>query len=411
MTSYNSPFSGDVIQPTDVSYVAYEISQDLTLVWPVNGNVGDVAARIMNITATVDGLQVNMPPSNQVSVGQDALITNYGSHEYTINNPSGNEIAVVGVGQAKYIYLTNNNAVDGIWEVIDFGVGTSNVNASALAGSGLLAISNTLNQSHPSSPAGNGDTFASTDRALTKIWSSGVGSVTLPASGVIGDNWFILFKNNGTGTVTMSCTGVDKIDGQPSKTFQPNESAFIVCNGSGFVTVGYGVSTNFAFTALVKPVTSGTYNISPSEASSVIQEFVGTLTGNVVAQYPPVVGLYIVSNQTVAGGYSLTITTGVGGGATAVIPSGQQATLICDGTNFLNANTVQAGATTLSLINGSVSAPSLNFASENNTGIYRPGAGNIGFSILGTQRLNVSASGISVSGSGTFTGGISGGTF
>ena len=51
MTSYNSPFSGDVVQPTDVSYVSYTLTTDLTLVWPVNGNVGDVAARIMQIDA------------------------------------------------------------------------------------------------------------------------------------------------------------------------------------------------------------------------------------------------------------------------------------------------------------------------------------------------------------------------
>lgn len=128
-----------------------------------------------------------------------------------------------------------------------------------------------------------------------------------------------------------------------------------------------------------------------SEASSVIQTYVGTLTGNVTVTYPPVVQLYVVSNQTTAGGYSLTITTGVSGGANAIIPAGQQATLICDGTNFLNANTIAAGATTLSLNNGSAGNPALSFASETNTGIYRPSAGNFGISILGTQRFNLSA--------------------
>ena len=113
----------------------------------------------------------------------------------------------------------------------------------------------------------------------------------------------------------------------------------------------------------------------------------------------------------VDGGYSLTLTTTVVGGANAVIPPGQQATVICDGTNFLNANTTQAGATVVSLLNGTVGTPSLNFASETSTGIYRPSAGNLAVSVLGTQRLNVSATGVSVTGTGTFSGGVSGGVF
>ena len=36
------------------------------------------------------------------------------------------------------------------------------------------------------------------------------------------------------------------------------------------------------------------------------------------------------------------------------IPSSGQATLICDGTNFYNANTTQAGGTALSIISGTL---------------------------------------------------------
>ena len=54
--SFNSPFSGNVVQPTDVSYVSYTISADTQLQWPINSepNVA-YAARIMQITATVGG--------------------------------------------------------------------------------------------------------------------------------------------------------------------------------------------------------------------------------------------------------------------------------------------------------------------------------------------------------------------
>jgi hypothetical protein len=411
--SYNSPFTGNVIQPVDVSYRAIALSADTQLDWPVNGNATDnFAARIMEVTPSAGSLSLAMPPGNQVSVGQDALILNNGAYTFTVKTYDfAGTIVSIAPGQAKYIYLTNTSTEAGVWGIIAYGVGTSSPDASALAGLGLVASGSTLNQSHPTSGISSGATFATSQRAQTVIWSSGSGTVYLPSSATAGNNWFTLFKNNGTGTVTVGTTGGDLIDGVSSMNFSPNESAFLICTGSSYITVGYGQSTLFGFTALVKPVTSGTYNLTTQEISNTIQQYTGSLSGNVTAVYPQVVNLYVISNQTTPNGYTLTITTGAVGGASVVIPAGNQVTLICDGVNFLNANTIQAGATTVSLLNGSAAAPSLNFSSEATTGIYRPGAGQFGISILGTNRSILSATGLTVTGTGTFTSGVQGGAF
>ena len=412
MTTYTSPFTGDVVQPTDVSYASYSISADLTLVWPVNGNIStSVAARIMDITPSTSGLSVFMPPANQVSVGQDAFIKNPSAFTLTIKSSTGATLGTLTAGATRYFYLTNNSTASGTWSNIALGIGTSDPDATTLAGLGLKAIGATLNQASPTSSVTAGYTFTSTDRAQTKVWGGGTGSVTLPVASTIGDDWFFFFKNNGTGTVTINAQGSDTIDLSSSKEFQPNESAMIVCTGSVFVTVGYGVSNQFLFQSITKEVTSGSYTLSTSEASSLIQEYVGTLSGSVTITYPPVVAFYIVSNQTTSGGNTLTITTGVGGGANATVASGNQATLISDGVNFYNANTVQAGASVTSLANGSAANPSLSFASEANTGIYRSGTGSFNISILGTDRAEVNASGLEVTGTGTFSGGVLGGIF
>lgn len=410
--SYNSPFTGQVIQPTDVSFRGFTISTDTVLSWPINGNAtNNYAARIMDVTASSAGLSLLMPPANQTSVGTDALITNIGSNTFTVKNFLGGTIVSIAAGEVKYIYLTTNPTEAGTWGVIAFGASASTVSAGALQGLGVLAISNTLNQSHPTAGINSNYTFIGSDRAQTKIWNGGAGNATLTSASVLANNWFVLFKNSGTGTFTITASGANTIDGAPSKTFQPDDSAFIVCTGTNFVTIGYGVSNLFSFTSLVKPVVTGSYTLTPSESSNTIQEFIGTLTGNVTIIYPPAVNFYVISNQTVAGGFTLTLTTGVSGGATAVIPSGQQATIICDGSNFLNANTIQAGASTISLSNGSAGVPALGFASETNTGIYRPGAGEFGISVLGSQIVNVTATGVDIVGSGNFTSGIAGGTF
>jgi hypothetical protein len=410
--SYNSPFTGQVIQPTDVSFRAFNLNADVALSWPLNGNATDnYAARIMQVTPNAAGRKLYMPPANQTSVGTDALIRNMSAYSFDVVDFDGNVIITIASGKAWYIYITANPTTSGTWGVIDFGAGTSSADAGTLAGLGLIAISTTLNQAHPASTFINGYTFGSSDRAQTKVWGSGTGTVTLPPVSTVGNNWFMLLKNNGTGSLTVDCNLSETIDGGLTKNYAPGESSFIICTGTEFVTVGYGVSSTFAFTALVYPVTSGSYSLTSSEASNTIQEFVGVLSGNVTVSYPPVINLYIVSNQTTDNGYSLTLTTGVVGGSNAIIPPGQQATLICDGTNFLNANTVQAGATSLSLVNGSAGTPALNFGAETSTGVYRPGAGEFGISVLGTQRMGVTVSGVTVSGSGTFTTGISGGIF
>lgn len=409
--SYVSPFTGDVIQPTDVSYRAVTLTANTQLNWPSNSTTNaDYAARIMQVTASTAGLSMYMPPADQTSVGNDALIRNIGANTFTVKDYAGtNTIVSVAAGESKYIYITTNSTSQGTWGVIAFGVGTSGADAATLAGYGLVASGATLNQSHPSAAITTGTTFAATDRAQTRVWSGGSGTATLPAAASLGNNWFTLFKNNGTGSFIVSCTGAELIDGNSTKTFNPTESAFIVCTGTAYVTIGYGVSSSFVFTALTKNVTGGAVLLTNNEAANNIQEYVGSLTSNVTVTFPPIVNLYVISNQTTDNGFSLTVTTGLG--FTATIPPGQQATLICDGVNFLNANTTQAGASTVSLLDGSVGTPSLNFAAETSTGVYRPAAGEFGISVLGTQRLKATAAGVTVTGSGVFTTGIAGGTF
>jgi len=411
--SYNSPFSGTTIQPTDVSYRSVTLSANTQLQWPINGNAtDDYAARIMQVTATAPGLELRMPPANQTSVGNDALIRNVGANSFTVKDYAGtNTIITIAAGEAKYIYITANPTEQGTWGIIAFGTGSSSADAATLAGYGLLAVTTTLNQSHPVTTFGSSATADSTYRAQTYVWTGGAGTLTLDNASTLGNNWFVMVRNGGTGALTVATAGGQSINGSGTVTMQPNDSAIIVCSGTAFYTVGLGKSTQFNFTQLTKAVTNGSYTLTAVEASNVIQKYTGTLTGNVTIVVPQTVQVYYIVNNTVGGvgNYTVTLTTGIGNVAT--ISAGNQATLICDSVNLLNANTVLAGASNISLNNGSVGAPSLNFSSETTTGIYRAAAGEFDIAILGTNRLALTATGLAINGTGNFTGGISGGTF
>jgi hypothetical protein len=414
--SYNSPFTGNVIQPTDVSYRAVTLSANTQLQWPINGNAtDDYAARIMNVTATTTSLSLYMPPANQASVGQDALIRNVGSNSFTVKDYAGvNTIIVVAAGESKYIYITANPTTAGTWSNIAFGTGTSSADAATLAGYGLLASGLTLNQSSPVTSFSTSYTSVTADRAQLLLWTGGAGTLTLPDAATVGNNWFVQVRNGGTGTLTVACAGSDTFNGSASVTMQQADSCLIACSGTAFYSVGLGKNTQFNFSQLVKTVSSGSYTLTSSEASNTIQKYIssGNLAGNVTIIVPPTIQIYYIQNSTTtSSGYSLTISTGVGGASSATIASNQQSTLICDGANLVNANTIVAGQSAVNLLDGSVGAPALYFGTEPTTGVYRAGAGQFDIAILGVLRAAVTASGLSVTGTGTFSGGVSGGTY
>jgi len=398
--SYNSPFTGNVIQPTDVAYASYALTSTtgtIQLEWPLNGNDTDyVAARVMQVSTTSTSYELWMPPANQASVGQDALIYNTGGTALTVKTYGGaNTIVSIpsSGGTAQYIFITSNATTTGTWGVIGFGATTTNSNAATLAGYGLKVLSATLNLAYPATSVSSGYAFTSADRAQTIYWSSGAGVATLPTATSIGNDWFFLFRNNGTGTFTINTTGSDTIDGASSKQFNPSESAFIICTGAEYFSVGYGQSSTFFFNVLTVSVSGGNYTISSTQAANVIQSFTGSLGSDQTITYPPIVNLYIVQNSTTANGHNFILTTGLGG-TTVTLPSGQTASVVCDGINFFNANTTQSFASNVSLSDGSATTPSMNFSSETNTGIYRPGTGSVGISILGTNKFYLDATGL-----------------
>ena len=404
--SYNSPFTGNVIQPTDVAYASYALTSTtgtIQLEWPLNGNATDyVAARVMQVSTTSSSYELWMPPANQASVGQDALIYNTGGVTLTVKSYGGAS-TIVSIpstgGSAQYIFITSNATTTGTWGVIAFGATTTNSNAATLAGYGLTAIGATLNQSQPVTTFSSNYTAIASDRANTYVWTGGAGTLTLTSASTLGDNWFFLVRNGGTGTLAVTPSG-GLINGSASLDLQPADSCLISSSGVAFYSVGLGKSTQFNFTQLTKALTfaGSPYTLTSAEAANVIQKYTGTLTGNVVVNLPQTIQVYYITNQT-TGAYTITFQTGVAGGATATIPAGQQVILLCDSVNLYNASTIAAGATSLSLVNGAAGAPALNFASETTTGVFRPSSGVFGISILGTQKFWLDVDGIQ---SGTF---------
>lgn len=410
--TYTNPFTGQTVSPSPVSYESLTISANTTLQWAIVGNnQNQVTANIIEVTATVGSLSLAMPPATQVSTGQAMIIRNIGSNTFTVTDNSGGAIVSIASGIAQYIYVTNNTTSAGTWATVTFGAGTSSANAASLAGYGLTAIGTTLNQSYGVTAYYSNASIPTTSRAQLITWNGGVGTLTLPASGTAGANWFCMFKNIGTGILTLQPSGTDTIDGNTYQQLQLTESIVLVDNGSGWNSFGYGRSNAFAYTELALTVTGGTTTLTSAQAANTIQIYTGTLTSNQILIVPQTVQLYTITNNT-TGSYTFTVKTSASGGATVTIAQSTSLVLICDGTNVYNAASGSASTiNSLTLGNGSLSVPSLKFSGDLNTGLYLPTSSNMGVVVNNTQIAQFLTTGLTITGVGIFSGGIGAGTF
>jgi hypothetical protein len=407
MTTYTNPFTGQTINPSSVSYEALTIAANTLLDWPINGTTGTPSANIIDVTASAASLSLILPPATQVSTGQTLLIRNTGANTFTVTSYAatgvGATIVSIASGIAQYIYLTNNSTNAGTWASVVLGAGTSSANASALAGYGLLAIGTTLNQAYAVNTYYSSATLSSDLRAQLIVWSSGVGTLTLPSASAVGANWFCMIRNSGTGILTLTPAGADTIDGNANQQLQLTESLVIVSNGTGWSTFGYGRSNTFAYTALSLSVTGGTVTLTSTQAANTIQVYGGTLTSNVTIIVPPTVQLYAITNST-SGSFTFTVKTAAGTGVT--IPQGTSLTVTCDGTNVYNASSgTSSSITSTTFAAGSAPSPSINFTGSTTTGLYLPSSNTLGISVNGAQAATFSATGLYVAN------GISGGSF
>lgn len=406
MTGFTDVFGGSTLQAAQVAYRAVALSQDVSLVWPPYSTTQtDYVARIMDVTPSTSGLSITMPEATLVSTGQDVFYRNLGADTFAVLDFDGGVIANIVPGDVRYLYLQDNSTAAGQWASIPMGEGSSLLDASQLAGPGLVAIGSTLAQGAAVTTFSADYAAVLTDRAKVFVWTDGSGTLTLPDIADTDSNWFIEVRNNGTGALTVA--GDANIDDAASIVLQVTESCFIHAGETAWYTVGRGRNTQFNFTKLAKSVTGGTTTLTLTEAANVVQVYTGILASAQVLVVPSVVQVYYIINAT-TGAYTFTVRSPVTGGTTVAIDSGEAAILFCDGTNVINCTTSGAVSINATIPVGSVGAPSLTFVGDPTTGVYQPTSGTFAITITGTERFRATSAGVGVTGVVAATGGFSG---
>ena len=385
MSTFTSPFTGTVVQPTDVSYYALSFSANQQLYWPQVVNPTQIpASRIMDCIAINSGLSIALPDASQGSLGTDILFRNLGSNAFVVTDFAGLGSVTVGVGKAVYFYLTSNTTTEGTWGNVAFGVGTSYADAATLAGAGLISAGGQLATSQNIVDVTTSPVINNASRASTFVWNSGAGTFTLPAVGTLTTGWYIGFRNNGTGALAITPTSPALINGVSTITTNPGDSGFIFYDAStsGFVTVGWVAASNVTFTAAtydVDAIVSNTLNLVAY--APIIQTYVaqsGTRTMDLNVILPPITQIYVLVNDTNQVGYNVTFKVQGSSQTPLSVSTGNIVTVLSDGTNLYTLT--QATTNTFRANNGNAGAPAYSFTNDLHTGMYLAGTSILGLS-------------------------------
>jgi len=421
MSTFTSPFTGTVIEPTDVSYYALTFSTNTQLYWPAVVNPTQVpAARIMDCSASTTGLTITLPDSTQGSLGSDILIRNLGANTFTVVDFDGGGSTSIAAGVSQYFYLVNNTATEPEWNNLTLGTGTSSASASMLQGAGLTTLVGKLAVTANVVTISTAPTLSDASRAVSYVWTAGSGTINLPAVSGLSDGWWIGFRNGGTGTLVLTPPSGSTINALSTLSINPNNSGFIYYQKSSgnFFTLGYAAETNAT-------LSSATYDVDSISGSSFslvanapnIQNYValsGVRTTNLTVTLPNITQMYALINATTSSAYSISFVLS-GTSASITLAAGSVAVVVASG----NALYVISQTTTNIFYGpaGSASVPTFSFLGSGNNvnGMYLAGTNILGFSANSLNMLSLDASNTSslqVKTLAAFTAAlISGGTF
>lgn len=340
-------YGGSPVLPANVSYKAYTIAASVELAWPSGLEDSDYpVAFYVDITASSAGLSVTMPPADQVGVGMAVIFNNPAMETYTVRDNDGVALFQVLSGESKYLILRDSSSNAGLWRYLQFGAGTSGADASALAGRGILSLSNVLNWGPNTLNIAATYTLSTGDRAAMVIYTGGAGDLDLPTVASAGDRFVFMVNNAGSGILTLDPSGAELIDEASSITLNPGESCLVMCDGTAWYTVGRGRTAVFAVTTLTKSIAGGpgTVTLSTGEAAAQIQQYTGVLTGNQRIEFGTSPNFYYIDNST-SGAFTATY---AGGGADpgVVVTQGTKAILVNNNGTMYNAVTLTSGTVT-----------------------------------------------------------------
>lgn len=393
--TYTDFVTGSIIAPTELSYAKLQLTSNVVLYWPaytppatVSGGLPMVAAaKLFDVTpsgATV--FSIALPQGNLGSVGQTIEFTNRGATPFIVTDSAGSNSTNVGAGASVVFYLSDNSTIVGTWRTLQLGVGTGSADANALAGAGLVSLDGKLNQQITVVEILSAPVLTEAQRATAFVWRGGSSIITLPQMSSLSANWFCIFRNQGTGTITINpFDASSSINQTQSLPLNVGQSCFLLAESSAnrWYSVG-NVTASFNWTSATYSVDAIPVNtLNLTAGAPIIQRYIaptGSRTQALAVTYPATPSLYVVVNNTSAS-YNITFTVAGSAQTPISIPTNTQAFLASDGVNLFLLSSQLIGA--IQLNQGSPSSPTLTYLLDTLTGLYQPNLSQLGVTVGG----------------------------
>lgn len=113
------------------------------------------------------------------------------------------------------------------------------------------------------------------------IAATGSWTQTFNAAATLGDGWFVEYRNDGTGVITLDPNAAETIDGAATIQLAPSETCCIYCDGTQFKTIGRR-TTDIAATSINGGQIGGFHN-KLINSDFMISQLVGSGANTVVA--------------------------------------------------------------------------------------------------------------------------------
>ena len=433
MATYS--YNQGAVQTAFEQYIAYDLSLltiPLQLNWPIAyQDSPNVVASLMNITNSVAAgtSTLQLPDATQVSVGTTFQVMNSSAYRANVIDFDGDMVGTIDFlpGVVLTFWLVSNVTSAGTWLVFDNATAaTSDAQAGQLAGEGLISYLGSVKLNTELAVQNIGDSQAIYnitvgDRANLFIWT-GTGSAVFnlpdPNTTGVGNGFYFAVNNQGGGTVSLTSTGglpLPQIDGAPSpKEIDIGQTLFLATDDANWFSVGLGEQVIQTLQQdevnITVPVTAGVRVLTNAEANLNLLTFIGTLTEDILVEFPAVSGdiWYIFNNTTGAYVVSM-VRAGDPPGDAIIIPPDERLTIGMDNTGLWNTPTILTPGTSILFQNGSQSDPSIKFLNDQSTGIYLAQATNLpgtpgilGLTVSGNEVLQLKGNGVAAQGQGIF---------
>ena len=378
MSTYK--YNQGAVQNAYVQYLSYTFgtNKTITLDWPSSySNSSNVVANFMEVLDTGAPSSATatfvLPDTTNVSVGYNFYLLNSASANVSVSNLSGDLIATVEPGNCTAFFLSENEDENGKWLTFVFGAGVSNVDATSLAGEGLVSQGTTLNSNIKLIRTNVMTNVNAGNRSDLFVWYGGGGpAFKFPETGAVGNGFFFSVNNQGTGTITFETPNAT-IDEGAVTSLDPDMSSYFVTDGTNWYSIGRGQQTFFSYnvgTINLTGSTADTYNLNLSQANKSIISFIGDLSQDTTVVFPKIAYSWYISNKTSGGNTFKLFVKMTDQTSSIVIPPGQTMIFYSDNLNMYTAPTILLPESGFVFPDGSAANPSITFQGDQLTGLY-----------------------------------------